>query len=313
MRLALNSHDKSKRLLPLIASIFVMLVTMLTSCEKFTLDEASRDGSKGNGNVVINVQKVQGARLSSSSSRADASTFTLGDICSRLSLVIFDGEEKIETINQVSDDNNFGTARINLDEGEYRLVAIAHNGKGNCTMSLPEKVKFTNNKLTDTFYYYGRLSVTDDGAQANIALERGVGAMKLHINDESLPAEVRSIKFYYTGGSSTLDATTGFGCVNSRQTENFNIEEGNRDFTIYTFPHEDNRYIKMTISLLDADAKVVKSFEKADLKLKKNQIVSTNISLDGSGISGGGDGENNGGGIGITFDPTWGETENVDF
>ena len=113
-------------------------------------------------------------------------------MCSRLTLAIFDGEEKLETVNQLSTDNGFGTAYVSLDEGEYRLVVIAHNGKGNCTVSAPEKVKFASNKLTDTFYYYGRLSVTADGATSDINLRRAVGAFKLHITDETIPEEIRS-------------------------------------------------------------------------------------------------------------------------
>ncbi len=124
----------------------------------------------------------------------------LSDVCTRLTFAIFDGEEKLESANQLSTDNGFGTAHVSLDEGEYRLVVIAHNGKGNCSISAPEKVKFASNKLTDTFYYYGRLSVTADGATSDINLRRAVGAFKVHITDETIPEEIRSIKFYYTGG-----------------------------------------------------------------------------------------------------------------
>ena len=154
------------------------------------------------------------------------------------------------------------------------------------------------------------MSVNEEGATTDINLRRAVGAFKVHITDENIPEEIRSIKFYYTGGSSTLDATTGFGCVNSRQTENFSMKDGGRDFTVYTFPHEEEKNIKMSISFLDADAKVVKSFEKADLKIHQNKTAYTEISI-ADGFGGGDD--STGGGIGITVDPTWGETERVNF
>ena len=225
--------------------------------------------------------------------------------------MVFDGEEKIETINQTSDDANFGIASFSLDEGEYRLVVIAHSGKGNCTMSVPEKVKFTSNKLTDTFYYYGRLSIKSDKVEADVKLQRAVAAFKLHITDETIPEEVRSIKFYYTGGSSTLDATTGYGCVNSRQTEIFNFTDNNRDFTVYTFPHEENKAIKMTISILDADAHAIKTFTKSDLKMKRNEIIKTDISLTKS--SGGSLDEDDDRNVGLTVDADWGEETVVRF
>ena len=207
-----------------LASLLLMLVATLTSCEKFSIDETTGKSHEANANVTIHVQKIEGTSLLTT--KAADKQIALGDVCSRLTLAIFDGEDKLESINQLSTDNGFGTAYVSLDEGEYRLVVIAHNGKGNCSISAPEKVKFTSNKLTDTFYYYGRLSVTADGATSNINLKRAVGAFKLHITDETIPEEIRSIKFYYTGGSSTLDATTGFGCVNSRQTENFSMKDG---------------------------------------------------------------------------------------
>ena len=88
------------------------------------------------------------------------------------------------------------------------------------------------------------------------------------------------------------------------------MKDGGRDFTVYTFPHEEEKNIKMSISFLDADAKVVKSFEKADLKIHQNQTTYTEISI-ADGFGGGDD--STGGGISITVDPNWGETERVNF
>lgn len=146
----------SKKPYRLLASLLLMLVATLTSCEKFSIDETTGKSREANANVTIHVQKIEGISLLTT--KAADKQMALGDVCSRLTLAIFDGEEKLETVNQLSTDNGFGTAYVSLDEGEYRLVVIAHNGKGNCSVSAPEKVKFASNKLTDTFYYYGRLS-----------------------------------------------------------------------------------------------------------------------------------------------------------
>ena len=146
----------------LLAAIILMLVATLTSCEKFSLDESGQSSTHdANANVTVRIHQVQN-RTIGEVTKATTSGTALQNVCSRVSFVVFDGEEKIETINQASDDANFGIASFSLDEGEYRLVVIAHSGKGNCTMSVPEKVKFTSNKLTDTFYYYGRLSIKSD-------------------------------------------------------------------------------------------------------------------------------------------------------
>lgn len=283
----------------------VLLIVTLTSCEKFALeDQSGHSTNEASANVTVRVQKIQGQDFTLMT-KADNNK-QLKDVCSRITFAVFDGEEKLTSKNQTSDDSDFGITHFSLDDGEYRLVVIAHNGAGNCTISAPEKVKFYKNKMTDTFYYYGRLSVTENGTEANIDMKRAVAAFQLHITDETLPKDVKSIKFYYLGGSSTLDATSGFGCVNSRQTETFNFTETSRDFTVYTCPHEEEKDINMTISILDPDAKVIKTYQKKDFQMKLNTITKAEISLQKEQSSGGSKDDD----IVFTVDDEWGE-ENV--
>lgn len=285
----------------LLASI-LMLVATLTSCEKFALEESGTNTHDANANVIIRVDKIGNIDFSPMTKASDK---TIADVCSRLSFAVFDGEEKVAVDNEVSTDNDFGKAGFNLDEGEYRLVVIGHNGAGNCSISAPEKVKFSNNKLTDTFFYCGRLSVSEDGAETDIPLKRAVARVVVHINDEKLPADAHTIKFYYTGGSSTLDATTGVGCVNSRQTESFKLSEDVRDYTVYTFPREDSNTLNMTITILDPDGKELNTFRNSNMKVACNRTTQASITLNGKSAGG-----SSGGGIHITFDDDWGEDIN---
>ena len=117
----------SKKPYRLLASLLLMLVATLTSCEKFSIDETTGKSREANANVTIHVQKIEGTSLLTT--KAGDKQMALGDVCSRLTVAIFDGEDKLESINQQSTDNGFGTAHVSLDEGEYRLVVIAHNGK----------------------------------------------------------------------------------------------------------------------------------------------------------------------------------------
>ena len=289
---------KKTKTLALLASI-LMLVATLTSCEKFALEESGTNTHDANANVIIRVDKIGNIDFEP---LTKASEKNISDVCSRLSFAVFDGEEKVAIDNQVSTDNGFGRAGFKLDEGEYRLVVVGHNGAGNCTISAPEKIKFSNNKLTDTFYYCGRLSVSEDGAETDIPLKRAVSRICVHINDEKLPTDAHSIKFYYTGGSSTLDATTGTGCVNSRQTESFKLSEDVRDYTVYTFPHADSNTISMTITILDPDGKTLNTFKNESMKVACNHTTQANITLNGKSSGG-----SSSGGIHITFDDDWGE------
>ena len=309
-----------------LAFLLLMLVATLTSCEKFALDDSGTNSHDANANVIIHASV---AKNNSTRTRSEEGDFgdeeegdedgfdegdeeiegkPLEDYCSRLSIAIFDGEEKVKTLNLKAEDG-YDDIGINLDAGKYRMVAIGHNGSGNCTISSPEKVKFYKNKMTDTFFYYGTFNVIDgEDTDDYILLNRAVAQFKVHITDATIPAEAHSIKFYYTGGSSTLDAVTGYGCVKSRQTENFKLQEGKRDYSVYTFPREENKGLKMTINILDADAQSIKEYSKEGVPVKCSNITQTNISIQDHTISEPNQKENDdsgNGGLGFTVNPDW--------
>lgn len=309
-----------------LASLLLMLVATLTSCEKFALDDSGTNSHDANANVIIHASV---AKNNSTGTRSGEEDFEdeedgdedgseegdeeiegkpLEDYCSRLSIAIFDGEEKVKTLNLKAEDG-YEDIGFNLDAGKYRMVAIGHNGSGNCTISSPEKVKFYKNKMTDTFFYYGTFNVRDgEDTDDYILLKRAVAQFKVHITDATIPAEAHSIKFYYTGGSSTLDAVTGYGCVQSRQTESFKLQEGKRDYSVYTFPREENKGLKMTINILDADAQSIKEYSKEGVPVKRNNITLTNISIKDHTISDPDqkeDGDSGKGNLGFTVNPDW--------
>lgn len=309
-----------------LASLLLMLVATLTSCEKFALDDSGTNSHDANANVIIHASVAKNNSTGTRSGEGDFEDAEEGDedgldeedeetegkpledYCSRLSIAIFDGEEKVKTLNLKAEDG-YDDIGFNLDAGKYRMVAIGHNGSGNCTISSPEKVKFYKNKMTDTFFYYGTFNVIDgEDTDDYILLNRAVAQFKVHITDATIPAEAHSIKFYYTGGSSTLDAVTGYGCVQSRQTESFKLQEGKRDYSVYTFPREENKGLKMTINILDADAQSIKEYSKEGVPVKRNNITLTNISIKDHTISDPDqkeDGDSGKGNLGFTVNPDW--------
>lgn len=302
--------DMKKKTYVWLASLLLMLVATLTSCEKFALDDSGTNSHDANANVIIHASVAKNNSTGTRSGEEDEEVEgkPLEDYCSRLSIAIFDGEEKVKTLNLKAEDG-YNDIGINLDAGKYRMVAIGHNGSGNCTISSPEKVKFYKNKMTDTFFYYGTFNVIDgEDTDDYILLNRAVAQFKVHITDATIPAEAHSIKFYYTGGSSTLDAVTGYGCVQSRQTESFKLQEGKRDYSVYTFPREENKGLKMTINILDADAQSIKEYSKEGVPVKRNNITQTNISIKDHTISDPDqkeDGDSGKGNLGFTVNPDW--------
>ena len=314
-----------------LAFLLLMLVATLTSCEKFALDDSGTNSHDANANVIIHVSVAKNNSTGTRSGEEDFGDEETGDeetgdedgldegdeevegkpledYCSRLSIAIFDGEEKVKTLNLKAEDG-YKDIEINLEAGKYRMVAIGHNGNGNCTISSPEKVKFYKNKMTDTFFYYGTFNVRDgEDTDDYILLKRAVAQFKVHITDATIPAEAHSIKFYYTGGSSTLDAVTGYGCVKSRQTESFKLQEGKRDYSVYTFPREENKGLKMNINILDAEAQSIKEYSKEGIPVKCSNITQTNISIQDHTISEPNQKENDDsgkGGLGFTINPDW--------
>lgn len=267
-----------------------MLVAIIgmASCEKYnpsTTEYSHGNEDDANGNVTLQL-----------------------DSCSqeRVTFSIFQDGKKVKTIHQDASSSELGTVHISLDEGTYTVVAIAHNGNGNCTISSPEKITFPNNKVTDTFFYYDTLYINKKPLQQDLHLRRAVAAFNLHITDE-IPSNIHQFKFYYTGGSSTFNAVTGYGCANSRQTEYLEARPNLANYMIYTFPHEAEKKLKIVITAQDAENKDITSKTFEDVSILKNHIThwsgdffhQEEADRDAS--------------LGFIFEDTWKEENNVPF
>ena len=252
----------------------------LISCEKFALEESVDIGetSESNGNVTLQITE------------AEISHFK------RITYSIFRNGGKVKNINQQSSSSTFGAATFALTEGDYQAVVIGHNGEGNATVFSPEKITFYENKTTDTFCYYESFHVTEDNLRKDITPHRVTGVFVLHIKD-AIPSTAKTMKFYYTGGSSTLDATTGYGCVKSRQTEEREINPQQKDYTIYTFPHSSGKKLHITITVYNQKGETIVTKELKDVEIKQNNVTTCSLNLFG--------GKEDGSSIDVTFDPTW--------
>ena len=228
------------------------------------------------------------------------------ELCSRLNIAVFDADgTKVKTVAQKESDANFGTVGLTLTAGTYRLVVIAHNCDGSATITSTEKVTFPNNKVTDTFYYYGDLVVTDAKQSYDLTLTRAVAMFRLVLTDESIPSNVAKLKFYYLGGSSTFSPKDGAGCVNSKQTEIRSVPSGSpagMSFEIFTLPHtEDDVLTKLTVTALDANDNTVKERTFENVPVTRNQVTR----YTGSFFGNGGTGQTSDGTFRLTADPDW--------
>lgn len=280
--------------------IFLSLVAVLASCQKINLDGLEQT-EESDANVVLTFSTYGQQDFTR------AATQLTGQ-CSRLSVAIFrqDGT-KVKNVNQTSSDGGFGTVAVSLTEGTYKVVAVAHNStEGNATISSTEKVTFANNKMTDTFCYCGDLVVGTEPVNKELQMQRIVAMVRLTING-TIPDNVARFKFYYTGGSSTLNPSTGYGCVNSKQTEyRATVVDGSpvSVYELYTSPHELNDVLKLVITAQDADNSTVNEWTMENIPVTKNKITTWTGSL----FSNDGGGPSTDGSITITLDTTWGGT-----
>ena len=243
------------------------VVVCLWSCEKPYLGE---DAIETGANVILRVTSMEQIPFDGEMvSRADEAVTKL---CSRLNFAIYQGGDKVKALAQKQGDTGFGTAGFSLPEGSYTLVIVAHNSTGTCTFTSLDKITFKDNIVTDTYLYSGQLDVTKEAQTLDIELHRVVAMFRLVLTDD-IPDEVKQLKFYYTGGSSTLSGATGYGSVDSRQTVKLDVNSRQNQFEVYTFPHDETGNLKMTISALDASGEVLRERTLENVPVTRNRIT----------------------------------------
>lgn len=252
----------------------------LASCEKVSLDEllskeppTTEPSSTGNASLSIHIGGIADANYADAAAKSTRAIEPIGKVCTKLTISVYNVEgQRVYSVNKKSTDADFANATMKLAEGKYHLVIVAHSNEKNATTTDINKITFESNKLSDTFHYYKEIELVAGGNNIDVVMERVTAMFRLEIADQ-IPENVKQLKFYYTGGSSTLSGYTGAGSVNSRQTEIRNVQSGINTYEVYTFPQPDDKKLKMTITALDASGETVctKTFE--DVAVSKNMIT----------------------------------------
>ncbi|MCR5820138.1 MAG: FimB/Mfa2 family fimbrial subunit [Bacteroidaceae bacterium] len=258
-------------------TLLLTTLCLLSSCEAPYVGSPNDDEDK-TYNVTLRAITYEQTPFNSR-----AVTNSLSEVCSRIGFAIFDETDtKVKSINQTSTTEDFGIANFTLKEGNYHVVVIAHQCDGTATISSPSKITFPKNVVSDTFYYYGNITVGSEEQTNELLLTRAVAKFHLEITDE-MPSDVQTMRFYYTGGSSTFSARDGFGNVNSKQTVKIPVlstQYGHQtEWDLYTMPHDSTDVLKMTISALDANENVLYMKELTEIPVTINRITNCSISL----------------------------------
>lgn len=287
--------------------LFVAALACLSvSCTKYALpgDEEEKTPANSSGNSSESEgsnsggTKVDDATLTlyvSDFSQTDfvsRASAPLKNKCSRLGFSIFnESGKKVKVINQEFSNDGFGTFALNVPDGVYDVVVVGHSTEGSTTISKPDSIRFKNNKVTDTASYYEQITVNGKTSKS-ITLQRSVAMVRFVVKGV-VPENVKQFKFYYTGGSSALNAVTNFGRIKSKQTEYRSVPDDYHTksggiFEIFTIPHAKDGELKITVTALDEAGNSVKEtvFEKVPV----TQEVITVWELNMFGEPEGGDG-----------------------
>lgn len=247
----------------------------LTSCEKAIIDEDNAEpqtSQEANANVTIRISNVKQVGY-------NQQTRALVDITgysSRLNFVLYKDGEKVKSLSQMQGDEGYGQVAFSLMPGTYKVLVLAHSSKGNPTLADPEAIKFDNSiSYSDTFYYYGDITVGYQAATHDLTLTRATSLLRFIIDDE-LPTDLYRIKLLYTGGSGVLNAVTGYGGnVDSRQEKLYRVDGYTAPLTlpIYTFLQEDEGTLNVTVTAMDESNNVILERKFTDIPMKRNMIT----------------------------------------
>lgn len=229
-----------------------------------------KDADTGKVPVTFRVSSIDQVPFGSGT----RSQVPVSSVASHISFAIYTDDRK-EQVNQVSSDEGFGTVSLNLSTGTHTVVVIAHNGDGNPTMTDIRKISFNNKetlKMTDTFLYYAEINVTSAPQVYDLNLERAVAMFQLKLTDTSVPAQVTRFQFDYTGGSNSVDATTGLGATKSTQSETIVVSSGEKEYGVYTFVRGDGNTLNMKVSAIDVYGNAVKE-QTFEVPVTRNRIT----------------------------------------
>ncbi len=259
--------------------IYILLLSVLlglNSCEKPVISDKISNQTKEDKslcNVTFRVTKfdyIPFYKEQEISRSTDISKF-----CTCISLAIFKSGNKIKVIHQKSDKGHFGEIQLSLPAGNYQVVAIANGGNSSASIKSPTEISFAKSKLTDTFYYYAEITIGNNQTY-NLEMKRVVAMFRL-ITTDKIPTDVKKLCFFYTGGSSTFNAVTGYGSKKSRQKEERDITDkdrnGNAVFEVYTFPHKQEDNLKIKISALNDAGNPIVEREFSDVPIRVNEIT----------------------------------------
>ncbi len=205
----------------------------------------------------------------------------LAAACSKISYCVLNAsgnEIYRKLVHQSKDkDESFGTLSFKLEEGEYKLVVIAHSCATNPKLDSPDKLEIPTNKnglrVTDTFLYNSKLTVSKGMQPINISLNRVVAGFELRLTGTPVPDDVDYVEFEFgTNVGFNLNPKTGLSVKsNSKYTEKVAVLPGDTVVCANVFVSEDPTSADVTVTAYDKSGGVFRKTVVQDAPFTKNK------------------------------------------
>ena len=259
-----------------------VLALFLVACEKPVVDSEPEKEAETDGITLI--FEAPTAEPYAEIGETSPAYATRNEALTQLSVSVFKDGKRVKSVHLSADNDVFMKPSLPLDDGTYTVVAVAHAGMGHATITNAQRISFYKNKIADTYVYNGEITVSGKPT-FTLPMKRVTAMFQLSVTSP-LPQNVAQVEFRYTGGSSTLDAKSLEGCVNSRQAETREVTETMKTtpptFAIYTFPRADSEGLKIKVSFNDKNGNSLyeENYEEVQVKVGMKTCYKCNLPKD---------------------------------
>ena len=275
--------------------LLIFAAFLCAACEKYVAEEGTQSESKViDGNLVVKAECVV---TRAGETEENQESLPLKDRFTRMTMVLYQDDVRVDYVNQVNTDPGFGTMSVDLDPGTYQLVVLAHSGQRTPTTTNCHKISFSA-PLTDVFSYYGDVTIGKEASEKTVQLTRAVAKIQLNITDV-IPNEVAFFNYIYKGASISFDPATQTGIASSTR-RNVEIEkvDGVKTFELYTFVSSDNQTVDWDFAGYSESNEVIGSKKFSDIPVSLRKVTKIDSPVFDGVIEGPTD-------ITFTFDDTW--------
>ena len=275
--------------------LLIFAAFLCAACEKYVAEEGTQSESKViDGNLVVKAECVV---TRAGETEENQESLPLKDRFTRMTMVLYQNDVRVDYVNQVNTDPGFGTMSVDLDPGTYQLVVLAHSGQRSPTTTNCHKISFSA-PLTDVFSYYGDVTIGKEASEKTVQLTRAVAKIQLNITDD-IPDNVSFFNYIYKGASVSFDPANQIGVASSTR-RNVEIEkaEGVKTFELYTFVSSDNQTVDWDFAGYSESNEVIGSKKFSDIPVSLRKVTKIDSRVFDGVIEGPTD-------ITFTFDDTW--------